>query len=916
MRSARKLLEPYLAGGYERENGDLDLHCPIHGDKRRSATVNFKTKVWYCNSCEEGGHLDGLIARRAEWHPAPLTPGGSNIKQGRKLPLPDSARMDGWQAALMGNESLLEFLEIQRGLTMDTIQRYGLGWDGKRYTIPVYDDKSILRNVRCYSNILEQKMINWPGHGSPPRLFPMSVLLDDPKTVWICEGEFDALLANQQGVAAVTGTGGVKSTGRGWRADWSEWFKGKSVFVCFDRDKDGDLNTRRVIEKLKRFARKVQYVELPFPMGSGKDVSDYILDGGSLSALRKSAKNPKAVKKAKPRYRIARYNDLRQGDSIGKPMELEATLASVHSSQLSLPIVLKANCNIDWDPKRCSMCPMSQKNGKMSQDVRFDHNLHLDLLGIGKSDERERRFKKEMKIPINCSMVEIDADNMSAWDAEIRNGSNHAEQAFPLLIFTDSDMPDHVNHLYRWRGIPMAAPRGSRTIFIAREHESAKQDLDNFEPDEKGMLAAKEWVSQFGDKPEEQVDQIAAHFEDHATRIRGQRLLHIAMDLVYHSVLNFKFGDQEVGRGWMEALVVGDTRSGKSTTAQALQDLYGYGEIKSGENTTVAGLIGGLETRSGLTKDGSWAVTAGELPLCDRRLLVLDEAQGLPVKDIGMMSDVRSRGLVDITKIRRVKVPARVRLIWLANKRGDIYKNGVDALVDQMGKEEDLARIDIPLYMTANIGEEQIAKTRVHTKDLPDEERAIISWIVLWAWSRRSEQIFFSPAAEEAVHDLATNLAEEYSTVNIPIFPPLEARIRLARISVALATRLVSTPDGHRVTVRAGHVVGAYELYRRFFNDPTLGIVDIKEEEVSTEQAAESHSKDLAEFLNMVNPEIVHKMALGEFRGIAFGAQSENETMIAQLSIWRAIWYNKQGNLSVHKWAQEVAKEVEKERFG
>ena len=209
MPTAQQMLEPYLAGGYERENGDLDLHCPIHGDKRRSAVVNFKTKEWYCNSCEDGGSLSGLISRRAEWQPPP-TNGSGPTKKGRTLDLPDSARLDGWQSALLANESALEWLEVKRGISPETVQLYGIGWDGRRYNMPVYDEKGTLQNLRCYSNVLEQKIVNWPGHGSPPRLFPMSTLLRDPKAIFICEGEWDALLANQQGIPAITGTGGVK----------------------------------------------------------------------------------------------------------------------------------------------------------------------------------------------------------------------------------------------------------------------------------------------------------------------------------------------------------------------------------------------------------------------------------------------------------------------------------------------------------------------------------------------------------------------------------------------------------------------------------------------------------------------------------------------------------------------------------
>lgn len=912
MPTAQDLLEPYLAGGYERENGDLDLHCPIHGDKRRSAVVNFRTKEWYCNSCEDGGSLSGLVARRAEWLPPPNGSVGPT-KKGRTLPLPDSARLDGWQSALIGNEGALEYLETKRGISMETIQRFGLGWDGKRYAMPVYDEAGVLRNIRCYSPVLESKIINWPGHGSPPRLYPLNVLLADPKTVVLCEGELDALLANQQGIPTVTGTGGVKSTGK-WRGDWSEWFRDKVVYVCFDSDRDGNINARRVVAKLKRFTKKISIIELPFPMGSGKDLTDFILEGGNYPKLRKLGKTPAAAKRAAPRYHRTEYEDLRKGSSIEKHLEVEATLSSLFRTQMSLPMKLKADCNMDWDPKRCSICPMNALNGKMVHNVERDHNLHMDIMGIGKSEERDRRFKRVMNIPQNCSMVTVGTENMTAWDSEIRNGSNLQEQSFPTLIFTDGEPPD-INHLYKFDGMPFVSPQGGRTIFIAHKFESARQDLDNFEPDQDSADLAREWIGKFEGNPDEQIEAIAKRFETHVTMIYGQRFLHMAMDIVYHSILNFKFGRKLVGRGWMEALAVGDTRSGKSTTAQNLQELYGYGQLRSGENTTVAGLLGGVEKRAGLTRDGAWAVTAGELPLCDRRLLVIDEAQGLDVSHIGQMSDVRSRGIVEIQKIRTMKVDARVRLIWLGNGRKPNYKFGVDALSDQMGAPEDLARVDIPLYVSGDIGVEELAKTRLHSRSLPQEEIDVIQWIVLWAWSRRPDQVHFSQNAEEAVHDLSMSLADEFAAVKIPILPTLEARIRLARMAVAVAARLFSSPDGHTLSVKGSHVLGAYELYRKFFSDPRLGIINIKEDETAVATASGEHSEDLKTLLRMAGSEVVHKMAIGEFKNIYHGAMSENEATIAQLLIWRAAYYSGP-NLMVHRWAQDIAVELEKELFG
>jgi DNA replicative helicase MCM subunit Mcm2 (Cdc46/Mcm family) len=131
-------------------------------------------------------------------------------------------------------------------------------------------------------------------------------------------------------------------------------------------------------------------------------------------------------------------------------------------------------------------------------------------------------------------------------------------------------------------------------------------------------------------------------------------------------------GRAPVGRGWMEVLAVGETRSGKSTAAQRLLNLYGRGHYQSTENASVAGLLFGIEKRQSMSSD-RWSGSIGVLPLNNRGLVVLDEAQGLTTEQISQMSDMRSRGVVQISKIRSSTVPARVRLIWMANGRKSRY---------------------------------------------------------------------------------------------------------------------------------------------------------------------------------------------------------------------------------------------------
>ena len=67
---------------------------------------------------------------------------------------------------------------------------------------------------------------------------------------------------------------------------------------------------------------------------------------------------------------------------------------------------------------------------------------------------------------------------------------------------------------------------------------------------------------------------------------------------------------------------------------------YQLGEFVTGENTSFAGLIGGMQQNQ-----KRWFVSWGKIPLNDRRLVILDEASGLSKRDISNMSGVRSSGI-------------------------------------------------------------------------------------------------------------------------------------------------------------------------------------------------------------------------------------------------------------------------------
>jgi hypothetical protein len=278
----------------ERTGGEIDLYCPVHPDTRRSAQLNPAKGAFYCHAEGKGHSVRVLIERRDEWIPATgrvkrvrvsdFKPHNGHDPRAALSP-DDCAR---WHRGLLMNEEALDWLWSERGIGLLTAKRAGLGLDGRMLKIPVYDPDRSLANIRTYDpspRADRRKIWSVKGCGSPPQLYPVGVLtrLTRPgASILFCEGEWDALLALQSGVMAVTRTAAARSL---WREAWSDLFVGRHVYVCHDADTPGQMGNEIVAESLRSSAASVHYCRLPYPVQPkhGKDVSDLIMDHGPMA---------------------------------------------------------------------------------------------------------------------------------------------------------------------------------------------------------------------------------------------------------------------------------------------------------------------------------------------------------------------------------------------------------------------------------------------------------------------------------------------------------------------------------------------------------------------------------------------------------------------------------------------------------
>jgi hypothetical protein len=116
--------------------------------------------------------------------------------------------------------------------------------------------------------------------GSRRELFPAPEGIPvSEAALWLVEGEPDAVACTSLGLAcvAIPGVGG-------WKKEWSERFRGRSVRVCFDCDSAGQDAAARVAADLTGIAPDLRIVDLADVVASWPDDGPEAEEGNSLHA--------------------------------------------------------------------------------------------------------------------------------------------------------------------------------------------------------------------------------------------------------------------------------------------------------------------------------------------------------------------------------------------------------------------------------------------------------------------------------------------------------------------------------------------------------------------------------------------------------------------------------------------------------
>lgn len=211
-----------------------------------------------------------------------------------------------------------------RGIPEKLVDRHLLGWNGRQITIPIFDREGKL----AYFKLAKDPEDRGPGAkmllpaGATAELYGWEHLRVKPKQIIICEGEFDRLVLENQGFAAVTSTAGAGV----FRQEWAGEFTSiPDVYICFDRDDAGRPGALRVGQMIPH----ARIVELPEQVGEGGDVTDFFV---RLARTRQAflrlleAAQPAPRPEMPPHPRIESAESERSRDSDGEVGRLKAAV--------------------------------------------------------------------------------------------------------------------------------------------------------------------------------------------------------------------------------------------------------------------------------------------------------------------------------------------------------------------------------------------------------------------------------------------------------------------------------------------------------------------------------------------------------------------------------------------------------------
>lgn len=733
----------------------------------------------------------------------------------------------------------------------------------------------------------------WQGvKGSPPNyLWPSHITPREGRKLLLCEGEWDVLIARiKLDADAYTWTGGANAPLS--YAELPEWAKRREWDIAYDNDvwqgpgvawapddKKRDemkVRQRNLIEKVGRVLEvlaegKVRLLTVPVDpkLTWGGDLRD-AWTTGRLPSLDAMVATP--LSEARPK-RIKAYKAISITSTSELAPEMDVELSGRFSAGVDTPI---------WFPEQtwihcpmgqlsiCSKCRVPEEYG--SGVISWEENRELQAQVFASRNPNETIIKHVIGKPFACTKADIKHSptgrGMMSWSI---SEDTQSSQQIDIPVFS-KEVPS-LSQTMTVRGTTFLPKDSSQNVHVIADEVQAVQsspfNLTSLHPK---LLELCPWSADTIDKLE---TYFAARYNDlasHVTRIFGADMMHLCFELVTHSALRFHY-DGALTRGWIDAAMIGVTRSGKSQVARRLIDHEsGLPTIRSTQASfSAAGLLA-MQQRS---SKGLWRSKPGLFPQSHGKALVLDEFhlmfdQSKQLSPMDMLQEVRDQGTLHIQKASSVQYQAAVRLLTIANPLGsggfESMSQPCEQLFELYGKPEFISRLDYLLTITDLAAEEA-------NRVAPPEEaphlftQEVCTGLVRRAWDLQPEDIQIEQRAIHLASETCQAWAEVYST-ELPLFTGSDKVRSILRVAIAIANLCYSHPEGQPLVcfVRRCHVQLAVQVMEKLFTLSGYGEYSLR----SSDKAQMVNRFDVEWLLvkNIVEPAVaanILRNILGEF---------------------------------------------------
>lgn len=773
------------------DNGENKCKCPFphtsnigteYIESNPSASVNLDKRLFHCSVCGTGLTETQFIQKLYNC---------TTIQANKLLTaFKSSISIEEWNKRQL-YENGLELCKRQ-GISKLAAVKLGIKSDEHNpdeVFIPVKFNNEII-DIRSYAPGKTPKVRSL--RGVPTGLIINVEALSNNKVVWICEGEHDlgVMLSNNLNAVCLTGGAGALPLN-------IEWFRDKNVAIVYDNDDAGRLGSTKLANALLEVATSVKNVTGFHSVCTEQkeDIADFFEKyNGTREKLIEFYNATEqwkfqTVHSSKSKVQLMSIAEGCLVDNVGKTI---TTNIQVNGTQDDVFVVpgyincykvaegpgdLDAGMQADWELNEATLRDIV-KICAVTADDKALKDRYKELCGI-------MHTEKNIAVKTDCwrniyiaNVMDIGNDNpqeITIYSIDKKLESGHKYQITHKIVTSPS--------------------KAGMLVSICTDATEAVSEVDSFKVNEETKANLQAFI-ELGDTIKERVKNSVEKVKG-LLGYNGNNQLIQTIDLAYHTPLRFNFGRFANIRGYIDTLIVGESRVGKSSTAQCLLDHYRLGQFVSlaGNSATVPALIGG----SNKTAMGQMQTKAGIIPMNHKGLIIFEEFGKCANNITAELTDVRSSNEVRINRVAgSLTLPAFVRMITLSNVKptanGDIrpinsYPNGIAIATELVPTAEDIARYDA-ILISAYKGDNQIDPLWVPEEPMTDEQ---YQTRLQWVWSRTPEQIVFAEDVENYIIGYCNHLNKLYEC-HIKLYGT-EAWKKLTRIAIAIAGYAVSTDE-------------------------------------------------------------------------------------------------------------------------